>query len=182
MPHATPPSSQYHSGLNVRLASFGDLTDDQKKLCDDLIVKLGRVNLSNDISDDATRKGLWDRVFMGWDTDDKITPLSDKPRSRVAAESQLHIGHLRTDLPGKNGKVSAVRNAGAKAFIKPNVNWDGFGVQYNMVDKNGAGVRSSSVVFEDEITPQQAMLLVSAQWDKNESIRIGSWNIDLVVF
>jgi len=182
MPPAIPPNSQYHSGLDVKLTSFEDLTDDQKKRCDDLIIKLGRANLTNDIPDDATRKGLWDRVFTGWDTDDKITPPSDKPRDRVAEDSQLHIGYLNTDLPGKKGNVSAVRKAGARAFIKPNVTWDGYGVLYNLVDKNGAGVPTSSVVFDDAVTPQQARVLVSAQWDRNESNRIGAWNINLVVF
>jgi len=66
MPPAIPPNSQYHSGLDVKLTSFEDLTDDQKKRCDDLIIKLGRANLTNDIPDDATRKGLWDRVFKGY--------------------------------------------------------------------------------------------------------------------
>ncbi len=164
------------------LTCFGDLTDDQTKCCDDLIIKLGCANLTNDIPDNTTRKGLWDRVFKGWDTDDKITPPSDNPRDRAAGDSQLHIGHLNKDLPGKNGKVSAVRKAGARAFIKPNVTWDGYGVLYNLVDKHGAGVPTSSVVFDDAVTPQQARVLVSAHWDRNESNRIGNWNIDLVVF
>ena len=100
---------------------------------------------------------------MDWETEDKITPLSDKPHGRVAGDSQLHIGHLRTDLPSKNGNVSTARKAGARAFIKPNVTWDNFGVYYNLVDKNGAGLPTSSVAFDETITPQQARVLVSAQ-------------------
>jgi hypothetical protein len=89
---------------------------------------------------------------------------------------------MPTTRPHDIDGVSAVRKAGARAFIKPNVTWDGYGVLYNLVDKNGAGVPTSSVTFDDAVAPQQARVLVSAQWDKNESNRIGPWNMDLVVF
>ncbi|KAK0717675.1 hypothetical protein B0T26DRAFT_675952 [Lasiosphaeria miniovina] len=55
-----------------------------------------------------------------WDTDDKIVPPSDAPRERVAGDSQLEVGFLKTDLPGNNGGMSRWRKAGARVFIKPN--------------------------------------------------------------
>lgn len=83
-------------------------------------------------------------------------PETDKRRDRLASETHKHIGYLKKDLPGKRGKVSAARKAGGKAYLKPNVTWDGFSIHYNLVDKNGAGVPSSSVVFKDAVTLRAA--------------------------
>lgn len=142
-----------------KLAKFDDRSPDQKCLCDDLIAKLGRVNLTGDVADEHTRKGLWGRLFATWNTDNMIEPPdTDKPRDRLASErrSSTLARYLKKDLPGRRGNISAARKAGGKAYLKPNVTWDGFSIHYNLVDKNGAGVPSSSVVFKDAVTLRAA--------------------------
>ncbi|KAK1758150.1 hypothetical protein QBC47DRAFT_358031 [Echria macrotheca] len=130
-PQEKPWDSQHHSGLAVKLTCFEDLTEDQTKRCDDLILKLGRANLTNDVPSAETRKGLWDRVFNGWDTDDLIVKPHPKPSSRPTGDTQIQFGWINQDLPGKK-KLAQWRKAGAPAYNKPNVTGDNSSVLYNL--------------------------------------------------
>lgn len=87
-------------------------------------------------------------------------PPAPKPTSRATVShprrSSTLARYLKKDLPGRRGNISAAHKAGGKAYLKPNVTWDGFSTHYNLVDKNGAGVPSSSVVFKDAVTLRAA--------------------------
>ncbi|KAK3348958.1 hypothetical protein B0T25DRAFT_231924 [Lasiosphaeria hispida] len=90
-----PPSSQFHSGVSHVVSKHSGLTPGQKKLCDNLIVLLGRHNLSGDAPTDGTRRVLWKAVFAsGWDTTCPIVAPRDAPRNRTHHEAATECGTI----------------------------------------------------------------------------------------
>lgn len=172
-----------------KLAKFDDLSPDQNCLCDDLIAKLGRVNLTGDVADEHTRKGLWDRVFATWNTDNMTEPPAPKPTSRATVShprrSSTLARYLKKDLPGRRGNISAARKAGGKAYLKPNVTWDGFSIHYNLVDKNGAGIPSSSVVSRMRshyVRQAREVPPLPMRVDWNHPVPNGRWKLSSILY
>ncbi|KAK0703381.1 hypothetical protein B0T26DRAFT_681063 [Lasiosphaeria miniovina] len=169
----------YHAGLNVQLSCFDQLTHDQTRRCDDLIVKLGRLNMTRDVPGDATRKGLWDRVFWGWNTDMKIPPPYPKQRDRVCEFSQVGIGYLAVDLPGRQGvgfstSTFLIDVSSLFFLVLPE------GLYYSL-DKNGTDVPQACVVVSSTSTLEQDQTFVSARWNSQEADRVRPWTIGLAV-
>ncbi|KAK0655362.1 hypothetical protein B0T16DRAFT_384270 [Cercophora newfieldiana] len=136
-------------------------------LCDDLIVLLGRHNLSGDAPTDATRRVLWKAVFAAdWDTTCPIVAPRDAPRNRPHHEAATECGVIAQNLPGKG---SPVRMANQPAFIKPNVNWDGAGVIFNWVDGRGSGISYRFILAQakGDCSPAKARdnrVAVASEW------------------
>jgi len=183
-----PPASQHHSGLAVVKRTVDDLTEAQKKSCDDFIFRLGEYNGTGERPNDATRNGLWKLVFDGWDTDCPNNHPGSI-RKRRAVESMLEVGIWTVDLPAKAGSkrtqsgttTNPCRKAGEKAFFKPSINWDAFGIAFNACDAKGANASSEFITLKPGWTLQQARAEAMAHWDRHESNRVQTYNTELVV-
>lgn len=44
-----PPASQHHSGLGTEIKNVDKLSEEQKNCCDDMILKLGDANGTNEL-------------------------------------------------------------------------------------------------------------------------------------
>ncbi|KAK4168081.1 hypothetical protein QBC43DRAFT_361741 [Cladorrhinum sp. PSN259] len=185
------PASQHHSGLATTLRNVSDLTPDQKLMCDGLIIKLGEALGAPAAPTPESRAGLWDLVFEdGWDTNCPIThPGAIRPRRGV--ESMTQVGTWKVSLPApttpskrrRSGEpvTNPHRQAGAPAFIKPNLNWDDFGVSFTVCDKVNSCANAKYVAWNDGWTLQQARAEAMMHWDRHEIERVTEYNFKLVV-
>ena len=187
-----PPSSQHLSGFNTQLSDGVDLSEDQKKCCDDIISKLSDANGTKELPNAASRSGLWKRVFANsWDTDCP-NKHPGSIRARRGVESMTKIGTWRITLPApatptkrkrnNDGQPNPVRLAGASAFIKPNINWDDFGISFTVCDANNASANAKYVTLNPGWTLQQARAEAMIHWDENESERVIEYNFKLAVY
>ncbi|ODA84328.1 hypothetical protein RJ55_02848 [Drechmeria coniospora] len=186
-----PPSSQYSSGLAPRLAGVENLSESQKKCCDDLIILSSRANGTREVPSHESRHGLWRRVFSNHWTTDHPNKHPGPIRARRAVDAMTNIGTWRVDLPpsaslGKrkrndHGRKNEHRKAGAAAFIKPNINWDDFGVSFSVCDANSANANAKYVSLREGWTLQQARAEAMIHWDERECQRVIEHNEDLVV-
>ncbi|KAK4447807.1 hypothetical protein QBC34DRAFT_427043 [Podospora aff. communis PSN243] len=63
------PALQHHSDVPRQLSKVADLSDEQMKMCDRLIVRVGEAGGTLEVATDDPRKGLWGEVFAGgWNT------------------------------------------------------------------------------------------------------------------
>ncbi|KAK3349531.1 hypothetical protein B0T25DRAFT_570156 [Lasiosphaeria hispida] len=124
MPNPTPPStlhaSQHNSGLPTIVRKYEDMSDDQQKLCDDLISRLADLNLTNEIANTDNRKEFWKLVFAGgWNSTSIIRSQPKKPRERTVDEVQFETGEIIGSPPSSS--TNPARANGQPAFLKPNV-------------------------------------------------------------
>ncbi len=184
-----PPSSQHRSGLNKQLSSASSLSDDQKKCCDDIIIKLGEANGTNELPSSGSRSGLWAKVFAnGWNTNCP-NKHPGTIRARRGVESMTMIGTWRVTLPTpttpskrkRSSDSNPDRVAGAPAFIKPNINWDDFGISFSVCDAKNASANAKYVALNPGWTLQQARAEAMLHWDENECDRVIDYNMKLAV-
>ncbi|KAK3934374.1 hypothetical protein QBC46DRAFT_427632, partial [Diplogelasinospora grovesii] len=168
-----------------------ELNDDQKKCCDDIIIKLGDANGNGEKPDASSRAGLWKRVFAnGWNTNCPNThpgPI----RARRGVESMTQIGTWMVNLPAPSTPTKRKRNdgftvnqhrlAGAPAFIKPNINWDDFGISFSVCDAKSSGANAKYVALTPGWTLQQARAEAMTHWDEHECDRVIEYNTKLAV-
>jgi len=69
-----------------------DLADDQKKRCDDIVIKLGDANGIKELPDDESRASFWNSVFANdWDADCP-NKHPGTIRTRRGVESMTQVG------------------------------------------------------------------------------------------
>ena len=100
------------------------------------------------------------------------------------------IGTWSTTLPApstpskrKRGgdHINADRVAGSPAFIKPNINWDDFGISFTVCDAKNASANAKYVALKPGWTWQQARAEAMMHWDENECERVIDYNTKLTV-
>ncbi|KAK4163783.1 hypothetical protein QBC43DRAFT_300992, partial [Cladorrhinum sp. PSN259] len=84
-------------------------------------------------------------------------------------------------LPGEPTIPPPHRRAGAKAFIKPNVNWDFFGVTFLVCDARGAAANAKYLQLKPGLSLAQARADAAITYDCYELERVQTYNINLVV-
>lgn len=189
----TSPSSQHRAALGCVVRRRADLSDVQALMGDDLIDLLGVYNGTGDTADEATRIKLWNHVFAGgWDTN-CTNPHPEPLRERRGVEAMIRVGSFNANLPpsvpakrkaAREGTVAsppAHRQAGAPAFMKPNINWDDYGINWMLVDSKSAGVNPRFVQYHNNWTAEQARAEAVIHFDRHERTRIGEYNLSLVV-
>ncbi|KAK3364384.1 hypothetical protein B0T25DRAFT_598460 [Lasiosphaeria hispida] len=142
------PALWHHSGLAAAFRSVGDLILAQNLVCDDLVLKPSKAHETPVLATLESRASLWALVFKnGWDTYCPIThPRAT--RARRGIKSMTQVGTWRVNLPApvtpskrrRSGRpvVNQRREAGAPAFVKPNLNRDDFGILFSVYDKNSS--------------------------------------------
>ncbi|KAK3379636.1 hypothetical protein B0T24DRAFT_590171 [Lasiosphaeria ovina] len=181
----------HHSGLETQIEGVKDLCSDRNKCSDDIIVKLSDANGTGEVPDAQSRDGLWKRVFSnGWNTN--CPNIHPGPiRARRGVESMTQVGTWKVNLPApstpskrkrnENVTPNAHRLTGAPAFIKPNMNWDDFGVSFSVCDAKGSGASAKYVALNPGWTLQQARAEAMMHWDEHEVERIIEYNAKLAV-
>jgi len=190
---AAPPSSQHRAVLNLVVKSIGDLSNTQKLMCDDLIDLLGAHNGTGDTASEATRAKLWSRVFAGgWDTN-CANPHPEPLRKRRGVEAMIRVGVFSTNIPpstpakrkaAREGTVAITpvhRQAGAPAYMKPNIDRGDYGINWMLVDSKSAGVNPRHVQYHNNWSAEQAKAEAVIHFDRHERTRIGEYNLDLIV-
>jgi len=168
-----------------------DLSDDKKKCCDDIIIKLGDANGTKELPDDESRAGLWNSVFANdWNTNCP-NKHPGTIRARRGVESMTQVGTWKTNLPtpttptkrkrDENTQVNQNRFVGAPAFIKPIMNWDDFGTSFSVCDAKSSAANAKYVNLNLGWTWQQARAEAMVHWDENEYQRVIEYNTRLAV-
>lgn len=172
------------------IADCGDLTNAEKVMCDDLILKLARKGLLQMVPDDNTRAALWKSVFNSWNTDNNVHELPDEAPNRKLFETAIRIGVLTENIspstPGgkrardgsARGNVHPNRRGGQPVFIRPALHGGTLelGVNFNYVDKGGKPVPTHLVRLSSEMTIQDAIAQVLRHFELHESKRVNDWN------
>lgn len=183
-----PPSTQHHSGLARQLSDRSQLTEDQLRSCDDIITLVGDANRNGDKPTREARKGLWDAVFAnGWNTN--CPNIHPGPiRGRRAVESMIQIGTWSANLPVTPSKRKAGENspgphrlAGAPAYLKPNLQWSNFGINWITCDAKSSAAKDEYVRLFPGWTMAQAHSECITHFDAHESERVGTYNNRLAV-
>lgn len=71
---------------------------------------------------------------------------------------------------------------GAAAYMKPNLNWDDFGISFLICDVNGSSSNARFVNWNPGWTPFQARVQAMTNWDYHESKRVIDYNTLLIVY
>lgn len=140
-------------------------------------------------------KGLWNLVFANrWNTNCP-NKHPGAIHARRGVESMTQVGTWSVNLPmpatptkRKRDEAAAGgiqpnehRQAGAPAFIKPNMNWDDFGISFSVCDAKSSGANAKYVALTPGWTLQQARAEAMMHWDENECERVIDYNTKLAV-
>ena len=199
-PGNPPPASQIFTlrpPPPADLKSPADLSAEQKRSCDDLISELNKALGVPDIPTANDRTGLWALVFDGWNSD-CLTTHPGVIRGRRNVEVMIPVGVWNTNLPvatratatkrRNSGQVTLAdgstmvlqtkreRMAGAAAYMKPNPNFDDFGISLPVCDANGCTANPRFVTWRDGWTPQKARAEALLHWDRAEVNRVTEHN------
>lgn len=191
-----PPPSQHHSGLTRLFDNPTQLSADDKKCCDDLLMQVATVNKSNQRVDDEARERLWNRVFdTSWNTNCTIRVPVNIPERRKEHTS-FEVGKFSLNLPpskaiakkrkadgilGTDYVPSAYRRAGATAYTRPVVNLDNVGVIFQTTDSKGSLANPKYIRLTEGLTHAQARADVALAYDEHERARVQAFNIELLV-
>ncbi|WYZ46272.1 hypothetical protein EsH8_IX_000497 [Colletotrichum jinshuiense] len=165
------------------ISRLSQLTDEQQRMCDDLLIVLIQRNYPLDPPTlDQIRDEFWTRVFMsGWNTD-VANPSPPTLRKRTSNESALLIGTLNQDVP-KNGTIPPHRRAGQpvslKVSLKTAVDRGIIEASFFWIDQQGhrgSELSNASIDIEGGLTLAEAKVEVSLHYDINEKGRVGVWN------
>ncbi|KAL7822207.1 hypothetical protein V8C26DRAFT_390322 [Trichoderma gracile] len=139
--------------------------------------------------DEDTRRALWEEwVFAGgWDTDCTVdAPGEIRPRS--AREVNTLVGTIKPGMPRsadatRQGKPTpAQRQPGQPVFLKPNINWDDYGLTFIWCDSKGRAVNSRWVQLTESYSAAQARADAVVTWDTAETRRVTQYNHEWLAF
>jgi len=190
------------TNLQVILSSTLDMTDVQKTLCDDILYALSEANetplLGTEADLEEKRKRLWAPVFDNWNTNSTFHHPGTIAAKRLQ-HSAIIVGTFTQDHPpsteaqkAANSKsfadtiviptTPAVRRAGQPVYIRPNVNMHEFSVVWQLTDSRGRIIQPEYFAYHPGVTPESARADSMVHWDRNEVIRVCSFNRLLAVY
>ncbi|KAK4227523.1 hypothetical protein QBC38DRAFT_455198 [Podospora fimiseda] len=116
-----------------------------------------------------TKVGVWNTNLP---VSNPVTPSKRKQSTRNAS-NKPETARIQTKTE---------RMTGAVAFMKPNLNWDDFGISFQICDFNGSSANGRFVSWNRDWTPSQARVQAMTNWDFHESKRVIDYNILLTVY
>ncbi|KAK1969152.1 hypothetical protein LY78DRAFT_726624 [Colletotrichum sublineola] len=171
------------------ISRLNQLTEDQMRMCDDLLAVLIQRNYPIDPPTlDQIRDEFWTRIFKSnWTTSNlNVAPI--KLPKRTNDESALLIGTLNQNVP-KNGSVPDYRRSDQPVLLKVSVKIDAqFDVavaSFFWVDQQGhrgSELSNASIDIEGDLTLEEAQVEVGLHYDINEKERVGGWNWSKVTY
>ncbi|KAH6687956.1 hypothetical protein F5X68DRAFT_231501 [Plectosphaerella plurivora] len=171
-PPAPPPAPRVIRGLST-------LEDNEKGLCDDLILKLSQ------------------RVFSGWKSSYAVPRIRAKIPGRDLSDTSIRVGTLTANatssdspsqkrkkaLDGSPRSISAARKADQPVYLHPKLH-DGtleMGVSFDFVDARGLAVLSSLIRMDPDIDMAEAVVQVIKHFHIAEAKRVDTWNLSVLI-
>lgn len=170
----------------VIIASQDQLSDEGKKICDDLLGKIldRDYPFSRKLTVDDIRFEFWRIVFQdGWTTAHRnpkpsFTQLNKELDYAREAYAGVHAGTLRTPTPATVGSSKSLKRKREPAFLKVDFK---YGVGFRWYDKNGTTVSFPNVEphersFKD--SEKKAM----QDWDIHDIKRVSNLNRPFIAY
>ncbi|KAK2041528.1 hypothetical protein LZ31DRAFT_625519 [Colletotrichum somersetense] len=171
------------------ISRLSQLTEEQKRMCDDLLTVLIQRNHPIDPPTlDQIREEFWARIFKSNWTTSSLNVAPIKLPKRTNDESALLIGTLNQNVP-KNGSLPSYRRSDQPVLLKVSMKIDPqFDVpvaSFFWVDQQGhrgSELSNASIDIEGDLTLDEAKVEVGLHYDTNEKERVGGWNWSKVTY
>ncbi|KAK4168192.1 hypothetical protein QBC43DRAFT_296865 [Cladorrhinum sp. PSN259] len=173
---AAPISSQFSPGFASTFKKADDLSDTHKRSCDDLIIRfheaLALPSPGHPTTTAARGSGSGfsktkTRIVPSHTQNDNLTignPTTPSKRKQSAQSSSTALTQTKRE-----------RMVGAAAYMKPNLNWDDFGISFPICDVNGSSSNARFVNWNPGWTPSQARVQAMTNWDTTSPRGVVGW-------
>lgn len=185
----TSVSTQNTNPLSNVWQSYDDMDEEARLVADDLLGKLAAFNHQQPVFNETVRRNFWDKwVFaFGWDTGCTVHEPG-KIRDRTVAEFSLKVGTIMPGMPRSSGRVKKNQNtpahrlAGQPVFLRPQLNWDDYGVTFIYSDTRGSAIHSRWVQHLQGYNAMRTRAEAMVRWDLAECKRVTQYNTTMVAF
>ncbi|KAK4184144.1 hypothetical protein QBC35DRAFT_541093 [Podospora australis] len=175
------------NALNTVYTKPDDMTNDEKMICDDLLIAVSNANGTAEIDGDLDTRHtkLWEKVSSHWDTN-RHARHPGKPFNHDERFDSVHIGCWKEDLPPSE---SAVKEAAQKstrhltvhpvgeflrtrniyAHMRAVPNFDHNEIAFHVLDHDHTRVSRKFVRYRNNMPYEDCCGLATYQYDVNEA-------------